>query len=626
MTRAPPRRSALIYDGDCGFCRRWIARWGRSTGDRVRYLPYQRRKSWWRYGVPPRAARTAVQLVEPDGRRYAGAAAVFRTLLRSRSPWVRVAARGGLLRGVRLVAEAVYRYVAAHRSAFSRAERLVGRLLGPAIPRSRFWSLLSRPGLALRGLGVVYVVAFTSLGRQVLGLYGARGILPIQTHLRDIDQALGVGRDGRRLERRRLWWQRFRLVPSLLWLDASDAALKRLCTVGQVAGAALALGIGGRLAAATAWTAYLSFVSAGRDFLRFQWDVLLLEAGLQATLGRPRRLLARLLAFRLQFESGIAKRASRDVTWRDLSACCYHQETQPLPTPVGWYAHHLPRPVQKMASASTLIIECAVPFLAFGPRRLRQPAFAILTAFQGLIALTGNYSFFNWLTAVLNLGLVELPPSGSFRGDHPVRQTAAAIADAVAATPLVILGAADLLGRLRPDGRRPEWVQRLADAAAPFHAVSSYGLFSAMTTARPEIVLEGSDDGEDWREYEFRYKPGDVRRAPRWVAPHQPRLDWQMWFAALGYPPGWFPPLVRRLLEGSPEVLALLERNPFPTRPPRFVRALLYDYKMTDLSTRRQTGSWWVRRRLGIYFPASTLRPDPRPSDQEAFKRRSVLQ
>ena len=492
---------------------------------------------------------------------------------------------------------------------------LIGRLLGTAAQHTRLWALLSRPGLALRGLGVVYVVAFTSLKKQVLGLYGTRGILPIGSHLQDIDRAISTGADGRRIEQRRLWWRRFRLVPSLLWLDASDAGLKRLCSVGQLAGAALALGIGGRLAAATAWGAYLSFVSVGRDFLRFQWDVLLLEAGLQAALGRPRRLLTRLLAFRLQLESGIAKVASGDPTWRDLSACCYHQETQPLPTPLGWYAHHLPRRWQKAATASTLVVECAVPFLAFGPRRLRQPAFAILTGFQGLIALTGNYAFFNWLTAVLNLGLVESPPSDDVaRGDHRRRRTAATIVETVVAAPILILGVADLANRLRPDGRSSQPLRRLAEAAAPFHLVSSYGLFSAMTTERPEIVIEGSDDGEDWREYGFRYKPGDVRRAPRWVAPHQPRLDWQMWFAALGDPPGWFPRLLARLLEGSPEVLALFERNPFPARPPRFARALLYDYKMTDLRAHRQTGSWWARTRLGTYFPACTSRAGPRPS------------
>ena len=531
-----------------------------------------------------------------------------------------------LMRGARLVAEVIGRYGGARRRAFNRAKCALGRLLGPAAPRARLWVLLSRPGLALRGLGIVYVVAFTSLKKQVLGLYGARGILPIQSHLQEIDRAVGTGTDGRGIEGRRVWWRRFRLVPSLLWLDASDSGLKRLCTVGQIAGAALALGIGGRLAAATAWAAYLSFVSVGRDFLRFQWDVLLLEAGLQAALGRPRRLLTRLLAFRLQLESGIAKLASRDPTWRDLSACSYHQETQPLPTPLGWYAHHLPRQVQKAATATTLFVECAVPFLALGPRRLRQPAFAILTGFQGLIALTGNYAFFNWLTAVLNLGLVELPPATDLaRGDHQARRTAAAIVESVVAAPILLLGVADLASRLRPDGRSPARLQQLAEAAAPFHAVSSYGLFSAMTTERPEIVIEGSDDGDDWREYGFRYKPGDVMRAPRWVAPHQPRLDWQMWFAALGYPPRWFPRLLARLLEGAPEVLALFERNPFPARPPRFVRALLYDYKMTDLRAHRQTGSWWVRTKLGIYFPACTASSGPHPAAKDASPIRPAL-
>ena len=210
--------------------------------------------------------------------------------------------------------------------------------------------------------------------------------------------------------------------------------------------------------------------------------------------------------------------------------------------------------------------------------------------------------------------------------DHQARRTTGAILETVAAAPIVILGVADLAGRVRPDSQRPEWVQQLAEAAAPFHVVSSYGLFSSMTTERPEIVIEGSDDGESWREYGFRYKPGDVTRAPRWVAPHQPRLDWQMWFAALGDPPAWFPRFVLRLLEGSPEVLALLERNPFPARPPRFVRALLYDYRMTDLRTRRQTGSWWVRTKLGTYFPACTLSSGPPPPAEAASRVRPALQ
>jgi hypothetical protein len=400
-----------------------------------------------------------------------------------------------------------------------------------------------------------------------------------------------------------------RAVPSLLWLDDSDRGLVRLCRVGQIAGAALALGLAPRLAAATAWCAYLSLVSASPHFLGFQWDILLLEAGVQALLGQRGRLLTRTLAFRLQLESGLAKLASHDRTWRDLSACCYHQETQPLPTPIGWYAHHLPRRAQRLGSALTLFIECVVPFLGLAPRRLRRVGFTLLTGFQGLIALTGNYGFFNWLTCVLNLTLLEQPPRGRVSVDRRPAVRALAALENVAAGTLLVLGIADLARRLRPRLQGPAALDRLESAVAPFRIVGSYGLFSVMTTTRPEIVIEGSDDGRTWREYEFRYKPGDVRRAPRWVAPHQPRLDWQMWFAALGDPPGWFVRFLERLLEGSPDVLGLLATNPFPAHPPAYVRALLYDYKMADLATHRRTGAWWVRTRVGTYFSACALRP-----------------
>ena len=192
--------------------------------------------------VSRRAARTAVQLVEPSGRRYAGAVAVFRALLRSRSPWVRLAARGGLMRGLRRGRGCLplRRLSSGARSAAGSARR--ERLLRPAVPARPPVEVAGAPGLALRGLGIVYVVAFTSLKAQVLGLYGARGILPIQSHLQEIDRAIGTSADGSRIDERRLWWKRFRLAPSLLWLDASDAGVKRLCNVGQSAGAALALG------------------------------------------------------------------------------------------------------------------------------------------------------------------------------------------------------------------------------------------------------------------------------------------------------------------------------------------------------------------------------------------------
>ena len=196
----------------------------------------------------------------------------------------------------------------------------------------------------------------------------------------------------------------------------------------------------------------------------------------------------RLLAFRLQLESGVAKLASGDPTWRDLSACRYHQETQPLPTPAGWLAHHLPRRAQTAATALTLFVECVVPFLVLGPRRLRQAAFGLLTGFQGLIALTGNYAFFNWLTVVINLSLLERPVRRPLpgTGGRTVRRVRAFI-DAAAAAPILVLSLSDIAERLRPRLRRLESVDRVAGALAPFHVVSSYGLFSVMTTARRRL-------------------------------------------------------------------------------------------------------------------------------------------
>jgi hypothetical protein len=520
-------------------------------------------------------------------RRRGGAAAVLRALVPQRSP------------------SAPLRWLA----------RAVGRRRRGS-PASRLWSALSGPTLARRGLGVVYHVAFASLGAQVLGLYGERGIAPARRTLERVERAGradpaaradGAPADGGA-------WRRFRAVPSLLWLDPSDAGLRRLAAIGELAGAALAFDLCPRLAAAVAWCAYLSFVSVGRPFMSFQWDVLLLEAGLVAVLGWPRRPLSTLLALRLQLESGVAKLASRDPTWRDLSACSYHQETQPLPTVLGWYAHHLPRSAQKLGTGLTLLVECGVPPLALGPRPVRAIAFGILTGFQALIALTGNYGFFNPLTVVLDLALIERPaPSRAARRARAARGAVAALDGAAGAT-LLALGVSDLVGRLWPRVETPRALARLGAALEPLHVTGSYGLFAVMTTSRPEVVIEGSRDGAAWREYGFRYKPGDVTRAPRWAAPHQPRLDWQMWFAALGPPPAWFARFVARLLEGSPEVLALLETNPFPGAPPRYVRALLYDYEMTDLATRAATGAWWRRTPAGLYFPTSSLRD---PSSQE---------
>jgi hypothetical protein len=316
---------------------------------------------------------------------------------------------------------------------------------------------------------------------------------------------------------------------------------------------------------------------------------------------------------RLTFESGVCKLASGDPTWRSCTATVYHHETQPLPTWLGWYGHQLPRWFHRFSTALVLAIELGAPPLAFAPRRLRKGAFVTLTALQALIAASGNYGFFNVLAVVDSLWLLD--DETLERWLHVRHRVARRpsflhrLVTTIGVAPLLTLAVADLWLRVRPRRSMPRALGGLARALAPFWAVSSYGLFSVMTTERPEIVIEGSRDGVEWREYPFRYKPGDVMRPPRFVAPHQPRLDWQMWFAAMRRPPSWFARLLQRLLEGSPDVLALFEHDPFPDGPPRYVRALLYDYRMTDRETRRRTGAWWRRELRDVYFPEVSLAP-----------------
>jgi hypothetical protein len=251
----------------------------------------------------------------------------------------------------------------------------------------------------------------------------------------------------------------------------------------------------------------------------------------------------------------------------------------------------------------TLAIELGVPAFVFAPRRLRKIAFWVLTGLQTAIAATGNYAFFNVLTIALGLWILDDgPPRAKRPRAGPWTRIATELVQGAASGAVGALSVATFVGSVT-SGALGRTMARISRTVDPFRSVNAYGLFAVMTTTRPEIVIEGSNDAHTWREYVFRYKPSRPRDPPRWVAPHQPRLDWQMWFAALGMPPAWFSTLLKRLLQGSPEVLRLFAENPFPDRPPRYLRALLYDYRMTDLATRRRTGAWWKRKLLGTYYP-----------------------
>ena len=390
--------------------------------------------------------------------------------------------------------------------------------------------------------------------------------------------------------------------------------------------AALLIGRMERLLLILLYVFYLSFSLAGQEFLSFQWDALLLEAGFLAIFvgntsvtQKTLAWLYRWLAFRLYFLSGFVKLASGDPNWHNLSALDFHYYTQPLPTVLAWYADKLPRAFQHASTFMVLAIELGAPFLIFAPRRMRQFGAGLLLGLQALIFATGNYTFFNILSAAITVFLFD---DQALRGivwaprrirewllTEPAR-TGKAGRIAAALLTLVILpqGLARIYENYRPDLPRP--LETMAHYVSPFQVVNSYGLFAVMTTSRIEIEVQGSDDGQEWRTYEFPYKPGDVSRAPRWAQPYQPRLDWQMWFAALSdYQNNpWFVTFAERLLEGSPEVIALLAKNPFPDHPPRYIRAVTYNYHFSTWEEHHLTGAWWHREPRGEYLPPVGLR------------------
>ncbi len=453
-------------------------------------------------------------------------------------------------------------------------------------------------GLWFRLLGLVYLAAFGSLWPQMDGLVGAQGIVPAAEFLASVRKALGV----------RGFWR----VPSIFWLEASDHALVGCCVIGCLGALLMVAGFWRRSAALLCYVLYLSITVVGSPFTNFQWDALLLECGFLAVFaGTPLLSWAyRFLLFRLMFESGLVKLQSQDVNWRNLHALRFHFLTQPLPNPVAYYAFHAPGWFLDACTAATLGIELVVPFGLFGPPIVRRWSAAVLAALQILIALTGNYAFFNLLTLALCVWALDDVDLGE-RFRRWLRPLAASpkawsIAAGVATAVLMAMGLGELTSlRIMPA------------AMEPFEVVNRYGLFAVMTTTRPELIVEGSNDGVTWAEYQFRDKPGDVERGLPVVAPMQPRLDWQMWFAALGtqYENPWVGNLVYRLLTNEKSVTGLLRTTPIFRRAgdpvsggPKYVRVSLYDYRFTTFEERRRTGAVWERTRLQTWFGAVSLK------------------
>ena len=611
----------MLFDADCGFCRRWLARWQHITGDRVDYEPYQTAASRFP-DIPRENFARAIHLIEPDGTHSAGADAVYRALAHGGRRWP--LALYEKLPPFAAASDAVYRVIAGHRGFAGRVTQWLWghHVVPPGETRT--------VALFVRAMGVVFAIAFLSLWVQVIGLVGESGILPAHEFLDAVRTQVGP--------------QRYWLLPTVFWLNAGDVALHAVCATGVACSLLAVLGLAPAASLLGAWAAYLSLLGVGQDFLRFQWDTLLLEAGLVAVLlapwrwrlrdaGPPSRAalwLARWLIFRLMITSALVKLASGDPTWRSLTALEYHYFTQPLPPWTAWYMQQLPAWIHKATVAFMYCVEGLVPFLIFAPRRLRLFAAIAIVGLQAAIMVTGNYGFFNLLTIVLCIPLLDdglwirAQDAGSPLAcgipapDAPapltpvtprVRRSGSVPRRAIVVV-IFVLTLVPLSGVLGVDLGRIEPIQTLNRALTPFRVANYYGLFAIMTTERPEIVIEGSRDGLEWKAYEFRYKPGDPMRAPRMTTPHMPRVDWQMWFAALGSvrENRWFLVLCWRLLQGAPEVSGFFAVNPFADEPPRYIRANVYLYTFTSGDERKQTGAWWSRSLRGPYVRTLMLK------------------
>jgi lipase maturation factor 1 len=590
-------KPALIYDGECAFCRTWLEYAQALLGDSVEWIPS--REIGDRFPSIGRDEFTeSVFFVSESGKVWRGAEAVCELLALSPGRnWPLRMYRSLPLAGP--LADLVYRYVARHRSQALILTRLTfGRTIRPLAYRIT-------ESLFLRLLGFTFLAAFASLRVQILGLIGSGGIVPAAQMMQAMRAAAGP--------------RALLLEPAIFWINAGDGWLVWSCNLGIIASVALVISgwlgqFWQRISVLLCFGLYLSLTSAGQPFTLFQWDALLVEAAFLALFaGTPLVVWAfRLLTFRLMFESGCVKLFSGDPNWRNLHALRFHFMTQPLPAPLAWYLYQAPGWLLDSFTFVTLAIELVCPFLFFLPRRLRHLGAGLLIALQVCILLTGNYAFFNFLSIALCLWAFD---DRSFRclqsllnrSTVVVRSALARKAATAALSVLMFFAALQVIELFSPALVQP--FRPVFSLIGPWEVVNSYGLFAVMTTSRPELIFEGSDDGQTWKEYSFPYKPGAVNRPLPIVAPHQPRLDWQLWFAALSgnyQADPWTGNLVVRLLQGQSSVLGLLDSSPF-RKPPKFVRVSLYDYWFTTGEERRKTGAIWNRRYNRPYLPPISL-------------------
>ena len=500
----------------------------------------------------------------------------------------------------------------------------------------------------LRGLGLIYLIAILSWASQVALLVGSDGLTPANLFLENVEEALENRGESP-----------FFALPNLFWLTgASDFALHFVCLCGIVFSLLVLFGRFTGISLLALWVIYLSLVQTGGVFMSFQWDILLLEAGFLALFltswrmrspwrnPEPLNLIQKialvfswLLIAKLMFFSGWVKLAwaseLQPEWWPDRTALDFHYMTQPLPTWTAWHMHHAPEWVHAVSIWLMYFVEILLPFAILLGRWGRVTAAIGFSFLMITIMATGNYTYFNWLTILLCIPLVpdSLWPKWIRNGlqfspigiPNPVPRHTFRLQLGISIVCFSILGLLQLHTILRDlhqapkpmisENPNPEWLDRFAGVFQPFRIASGYGLFRTMTTSRPEIILEGSNDGENWLAYDFEWKVDELGDRPRFVAPHQPRVAWQFWFAALRADfqkdrsnAPWIESLIIQLLENDPEVRSLIKHSPFPDAPPRFLRLQLYDYEFTTPEEKAETGNWWKRELLGTYLRPVALK------------------
>lgn len=452
--------------------------------------------------------------------------------------------------------------------------------------------------LFYRLLGFIYFFAFGAFLFQIRGLIGQQGILPISNLLTFSHHRVGK--------------KAYYYIPSLFWWWNSDTALMTVTAIGTALSVLLMLNVYPAILLPLLFILYLSIVSVGQDFLSFGWEGFCLETTFHAiflSLTSTPNLFVwislNFLIFRFHFHAAASKLQSGDRTWRTLTALCYHYETQPIPNALAWYAHKLPIWFHKFSTVLMLFIQLVIPFLVFGNETMRLIAFCFFFLLQFSIWATGNYSYLNHLTVVMCIPLIGNSFLEPFLGPAPPLYPTPNwlnIPISLVGLTLIFLQAIRFWHHFY---RNNQTIYRILMAVQPFHLANRGGIFAIMTTERYEIVIEGSNDKVDWKEYLFWHKPSELNRRPRRVAPYQPRIDWQAWFLPFSTfrEESWIQNMLVRLLEGSPQVLKLLRYNPFPDAPPKYLRIQLYLYKFTDFKTKKETGNWWQRTYIQEYSP-----------------------